>query len=146
MRSAPPVLVPVGRFVWGPRVALGLALLSALVFWLAWRASSASIVQGAIGMVTWGTVCLLSWRLSVQDMLPAGDLVWDGEAWCFAPQTGVTVPVNVHVLWDLGPAMLVGLDAVQGAGWGGRFTWLSARQMPGVWHGWRCAVYGRDIL
>jgi len=49
MRSAPPVLVPVGRFVWGRPQAVLLALvvaaLSALLAWVAGSLSLAGVLR-----------------------------------------------------------------------------------------------------
>lgn len=157
MHSAPPVLVPVGRFVWGHGVTAALAGLVALAMGWVWQASGASALQGVAG----GLLCLLaaalSWHWAKQEALPAGTLSWDGGDWTYAPHetqgTNDALAVTVRVLWDAGPAMLVAVrtqaagGAVQFSGWRGqRFAWMHATHMAGQWHAWRCAVYADDIL
>ena len=82
------------------------------------------------------------------DILPPGQLHWDGQEWRFESAHNEPEAVDVHVLLDLGSAMLVSvrLAPAQGTLKRPRHAWLSARQLPAQWNGWRCAVYGRDIL
>ncbi len=147
MRSAPPVLVPVGRFVWVGRLAVLLALFSGAWLGLAWLVSGATAVQGAWWLGIWLVAGLIAFKQAFRDALPSGVLDWDGETWAFAVADGMAVPARVHVLWDVGSAMLIGVMVSQGPWRGQRFAWLSAASFPQQWHGWRCAVHaGSDIL
>ena len=146
MRSAPPVQVPVGRFVWGP---LGMVLLASLAA-AAWghvahvslQDDGPKVLLALSGLV----LVLLSCWLLRHDALPQGHLCWDGEAWFYQAGQGVAVPAAVTVLCDLGTVMLVEVGVSQGPCRGRRFCGLRAADMPALWHGWRCAVFGRDIL
>ena len=157
MRSAPPVLVPVGRFVLGHGLTIALAGLVVLTMGWSWLASGASALPGVVYVLLLLPAAALSWHWAKQEALPAGTLSWDGEDWTYAPSealgTDDPVPVTVRVLWDAGSAMLVSVrtqaadGAVQLSGWRGqRFAWLHAAHMAGQWHAWRCAVYAHDIL
>lgn len=158
MHSAPPVLVPVGRFVWGHACAWGMAVLVALFLGATWFTSSASTGQGLVWLALWLLAGLLCWWLALRETLPAGSLAWDGEAWTYLAngesQSDPSEPVLVQVLWDAGSAMLVGVRTQAAAGStegkGQRFAWLRAAHMPAPapshWHAWRCAVYAHDIL
>ncbi len=158
MRNAPPVQVPVGRFVWGRRLPLVLALASAALLLGAWQASARDRDLLVGGMVLWLLCALGSWRLLAQDILPPGELAWDGQDWCFRWSEGgargvdpLEIQVQVHVIWDLGSAMLVRVRTCspgpQDLPWRGQgYTVLSAARMPALWHGCRCAVHGHDIL
>ena len=146
MRSAPPVLVPVGRFVWGHRIALVLCVCTALacsgVAWL----YNVTLVQQWTMAVVWLLAAALSWGLVRRESLDPGSLQWDGEAWWFQPQVGMQVPVRVTVGWDVGSAMLLGVRMPQPCGRIVRYTWLQATQVPAQWHALRCAVYACDTL
>lgn len=156
MRSAPPVLVSVGRFAWGHALTAVLAaVLAASLGWV-WLDSGASVAQGLAWGLLWGLAASIAGWVALREALPCGELAWDGESWQYSPDAsagaGVAVPVDVRVLWDAGPAMLVAVRS-QACGvlgpnhWRGqRFAWLRAAQMPGQWHAWRCAVYAEDIL
>ncbi len=158
MRSAPPVLVPVGRFVWGHALTLCMAALVALALALTCLASGVIPEQGLMWTALWVLAAFLSWRLAQHEALPAGALAWDGEGWTHHASLGVPAgpaePVHVRVLWDAGSAMLVAVRSREGAGstlgQRQRYAWLRAAQMPGPasshWHAWRCAVYAGDIL
>ena len=148
MHSAPPALVPVGRFVWGPRIHKVLALSSALVLGSVGLTSGIAAPQAAFALAIWCAAWLLSYRWMASDILPPGQLHWDGQEWRFESGHDEPVVVDVHVLLDLGSAMLVSvrLTPAQGILQRPQCAWLSARQLPAQWHGWRCAVYGRDIL
>lgn len=146
MRSAPPVQVPVGRFVWGKGVAAALAALSmGTVVW-AWTDSGVSLAQCLAALLVWVSVACLSWWQLGRQMLLPGDLAWDGGVWRHSPYAGVAVQVDLAVVWDVQVAMLVRVKAVHGEWQGSRYTWLHAVNAPALWHGWRCAVFGRDIL
>ncbi len=146
MRSAPPVLVPVGRFVWGHRIALVLCVCIALACsGVAWFYNVTRVQQWTMALV-WLLAAALSWGLARREFLASGSLQWDGEAWWFQPQVGVQVPVHVTVGWDAGSAMLLALRVQQPGGRSLRYAWLQASQMPAQWHGLRCAVYAGDTL
>jgi hypothetical protein len=159
MRSAPPVLVPVGRFVWGHALTLALAFIVALPLGYVWYSAGASLTQGSLWLLLWGLGGLVSWWLGLREVLPSGTLAWDGEGWHHASpalsgkvHAPLPIPVTVHVLWDAGALMLVGVH-VQGKScahdgrWNGqRFAFLRATDMPGQWHALRCAVYANDIF
>jgi hypothetical protein len=123
-----------------------------VVAWVfVWWARGADPWQGVAGLCLGLLVATLSWALGRHEALPPGTLAWDGEGWCYEPSQGKTLhgPVSVHVLWDTGAAMLVGIRAAgESAGLGcvQRFAWLRASQWPERWHAWRCAVYAKDIL
>ena len=146
MRSAPPVQVPVGRFVWGGYAAVALAALSMGTFVWAWIDSGVSLAKGLTGLLVWVCVAFLSWWQLGRQMLLPGDLAWDGGVWRHAPCEGTAVQVDLAVVWDVQVAMLVRVKAVHGEWHGPRYAWLRAVNAPALWHSWRCAVFGRDIL
>jgi hypothetical protein len=143
MHSAPPVLVPVGRFVWGWRLVILLAACSAIVLLGVWRTSPE---QGVVWLGLWAVSCLAAAVLVKRDSLPPGNLRWDGSDWFFAPNEGATIAVSVMALWDAGSGMLVAVHAPDGHWRGGRCTWVNERQLPAHWHAWRCAIHARKIL
>lgn len=146
MRHAPPVQVPVGRFVWGRSVGVALGLLSAGALALAWWLSPPSMVVALVGGLVWGLAVLLCGWLLGRERLPPGDLCWDGQTWTYQALHGQAQSVAVEVRLDLGTAMLLAVRLSQGPRPWCRYVWLRAAHMPGLWHRWRCAVYGRDIL
>lgn len=149
MRSAPPVLVPVGRFVWGFRLPWVLAVGSGLLLWLTGHASAPSPRHILIGGLAWLACLSAAWYSLPREMLPPGLLGWDGEGWQWQQPGAQAMAVDVQVVSDVGSAMLIRVSssAADSAPWTRhRFCWLSAAQMPALWHGWRCAVHGRDIL
>ena len=83
MHSAPPVLVPVGRFLWGARIHWALALSSALVLGTVGLTSAIAVAQAAFALSIWCAACLLSHRWMASDTLPPGQLQWDGQEWRF---------------------------------------------------------------
>ncbi len=145
MRSAPPVLVPVGRFVWNPRVAAGLALVSGLVCWLAgWWYGITTLRAAALGAV-WGMSVGVAWLVLRRETLPPGELAWDGQSWWYRENLGVATPVTLALQWDAGRAMLLQLNFCQTDRLA-RCAWLQASQMPAQWHGLRCAVHAGHSL
>ena len=67
MHSAPPVLVPVGRFVWGGRIALMLALLTALVWLVLARMQAMSAARMALlALATLALKTFVEWRASAE--------------------------------------------------------------------------------
>lgn len=141
MHSAPPVLVPVGRFVWGYRLAVLLAFLAISLFCLlAWCSGVA--LPGLLALIgTWFLVTVLVWRIAPLEVLPEGELGWDGEAWWFRGNGGTLEAVDVQVNWDAGRAMLLRVSAAQRRRPLDRYAWLQASDMPLQWHGLRCAVH-----
>lgn len=146
MHSAPPVLVPVGRFVWGhrwPVVWAGLGL-GVLGLW-----------AGQAGLDRFGLLLLLGTSVGVlllmgqiwpRELLPAGELAWDGEGWWFHPRSGAAQAVAVDVHWDAGRALLLRVSA-RSPGWAlDRYAWLRAGDMPLQWHGLRCAVHAQHTF
>ena len=143
MRSAPPVLVPVGRFVWGERSVWALALLS-LCLGLLW------LVQQGAGLGAWllalpvwlglAVASVWCWR---RELLPAGRLSWDGEAWWFEParEGAAAQAVALQLVWDGQSALGLHVQALSGRSALRGFAWLSATDLPGHWHGVRCAVH-----
>ena len=81
MRSAPPVLVPVGRFVWGHRTALVLAVGTALACGvLAWL-YKLTLVQQSTMAVVWLLAAALSWGLARREYLAPGScLLYTSDA------------------------------------------------------------------
>ncbi len=146
MHSAPPVLVPVGRFVWGRRAAVLAVWLAAAVSGLLawWSGLGASELLALLGV--WLLVLALAWWFAPLEALPAGELSWDGEAWWFSGSGAVPERVHLQVGWDAGRAMLLRLSARRDGWQLDRYTWLQASQLPLQWHGLRCALYARDIL
>ena len=146
MPSAPPVHVPVGRFAGGYRLLMLLALLAILLIgFLAWHSGLA--LQGLLALwLTWLLVVLLVWRVAPLEVLPEGELGWDGEAWWFRGNGGAPELVHVRLRWDAGRAMLLGVSAEQPKWPFERYTWLQASEMPLQWHGLRCAVHVGETI
>ena len=149
MHSAPPVLVPVGRFVWGTRIAAGLALITLLasLVWL-WQ-SQADANQVAAVLLGWLAMAALSAAVLRWQAGAPGQLRWDGEAWWFeaAETASAAQTVAVQPVWDLGSAMCLRLQA-QGVPWRARsaYVWLRAQDLPRAWHALRCAVHQDHTL
>lgn len=148
MHNAPPVAVPVGRFVWGHRIVLILALSSALVCGPAalrgWQ--SGSLVSCVLIGIAWLMAAGGSWWAFRREFLAPGELSWDGADWWYRVHGGSAQQVSVRLRWDAGKTMLLGLRATESAGHLDRYIWLQARQAPQQWHALRCAVHGRDTL
>ena len=145
MHNAPPVVFPVGRFVWGPRSAQALAatVSGALALWLAWTDASAYVLAWAV--CVWLVAVLATVWWLPREFLQEGELTWDGEAW-HAPSAAVgTDPVRLSLTLDGGHFMLVSLRSTgqSGSGAGVRHAWVRRADMPTRWHGFRCAVYSR---
>ena len=141
MHSAPPVLVPVGRSLWGGRLPLlASGLMAVSVCLLAWHAGLA--LSGLLVLMAVCTLCLwLVWQWAPRERLPEGELAWDGEAWWFCGHGGARQAVDVELQWDAGRAMLLRVSAIPRHGWLDRYTWLQASRLPLQWHGLRCAVH-----
>ena len=148
MHSAPPVLVPVGRFVWGERLAWLLALGSAVGAVLAVVAGWQSAHAGRMAWVVlaWSLAALAGGWASRCEFLPPGELSWDGEGWWYRVKGGRAQAVRLALRWDAGRAMFLGLRP-DGPGLHlERYLWVTARQQQRQWHALRCAVHVRDTL
>lgn len=148
MHNAPPVVAPVGRFVWGRLIfaALMLAAVLAGLHWLQAALPSADrvLISGVMTVLAW----LLAWRSWTQELLTCGQLVWSGEDWCWRSEAQDDTPVQVDCVLDWGGGMLLSLTRMEGPGsaWPrARFASLTRQQIPRVWHGFRCAVYSRPV-
>ena len=148
MHSAPPVLVPVGRFVWGVRLVWWLAVGSALggVLTVAEGWQSAHAGRTAWIGVAWCLVAMAGWWASRFEFLPPGELSWDGEAWWYRVNGGRAQAVRLALRWDAGRAMLLGLCPDAPGLRMERYIWVAASQQPRQWHALRCAVHARDTL
>jgi hypothetical protein len=146
MHNAPPVVYPVGRFVWGTWLIAGLAILgcAGLAFWQL-------MTDPSLWQTVWAWTLALASGLGAfaygpQEESPSGSLVWQGEGWLWRPQAGAEWPVRVQVLLDGG--RFIGLvyaphDASGVQPGPARFAVLHQATMPSFWHGFRCAVYSR---
>ena len=146
MHNAPPVVFPVGRFVWGPRLALLLAAVAAsvLAVWLVWAEVSAFRL-GWTACIWLAAAWCSAWWVR-HEFLQEGELAWDGEAWWFCGHGGARHAVNVQLQWDAGRAMLLRVSATPRHGWLDRYTWLQASRLPLQWHGLRCAVHATHTI
>ncbi|MFM7001534.1 MAG: hypothetical protein ACKOXU_10810 [Limnohabitans sp.] len=145
MHNAPPVVFPVGRFIWGPRLALAMAALvsCALLCWLVWTPSSASLCVWAV-CIWLVALSGTAWWLP-REFLQEGELAWDGEAWHGSSPVAAEDPVHLSLTLDGGHFMLVSLRSMAQPGPGAevRHAWVRRADMPSRWHGFRCAVYSR---
>lgn len=152
MHNAPPVAYPVGRFVWGQVLFVGVLLLSAagLSLWQLHSQVSNALVWGA--WVFWAACCAATAYAGPRQTLSDGHLLWSGEAWLWQSALGADElsqddqGLNLTVGMDFGTGMLVLLQAGHGPsqGHGPWFcAWVSEQAMPSKWHGFRCAVYSR---
>ena len=150
MHSAPPVLVSVGRFVWGARIAAALALitlLAALCWWVQVGAETQTLFGLLLAWLSMGVLSAWCWR---RQSWPPGRLQWDGQAWWFERAHAGSSPqaVAVQAVWDGGSAMCLRLQALEEGmprGPAG-YACLRARELPAAWHGLRCAVHQGDTL
>ena len=149
MHNAPPVVYPVGRFVWGCILFVAVGVLSAVGL-LSWQLQTL-----ATGPKLWAA--WLFWAICAgfaalwapRQTLRGGRLAWSGEAWFLhaddePAEQAQAVAVSVGV--DTGQGLLLWLQPLNGEGHAhGRLlcAWLQARAMPSKWHGFRCAVYSR---
>lgn len=145
MHNAPPVVFPVGRFVWGPRLSTALAVLvsGALASWLVWTDASASICAWALCAWLVALSGTAWWR--AREFLQQGELAWDGEVWYCDSPSHTDEPIHLSLTLDGGYFMLVSLRALGPVGRvaGVRYACLCRADMPSRWHGFRCAVYSR---
>jgi len=146
MHNAPPVVAPVGRFVWAvPIWASGVVAGGA--GWVIWLQSALPSVERALTVaVPMVLAWCFAWRCGMQEQLSCGQLVWSGEDWCWCNEAQDDMPVQLTRVVDWNSGMLVALKC-QGearAGWRHiHYAYLTRQQMPRQWHGFRCAVYSR---
>jgi hypothetical protein len=152
MDNAPPVDYPVGRFIWGSVLFVGVLLTSAagLATWQLQSQASSAMVWGAWGF--WLICALLTAYGGPKQVLSEGHLFWSGEAWLWraGPIAGVFKEedqrLNLTVALDFGAGMLILLQACHetSQGRGPLFcAWVNNQTIPSKWHGFRCAVYSR---
>ncbi len=151
MHNAPPVVYPVGRFVWGRWLFAAFCVLSAAGL-IAWH--KLSLATGpklwAAGFV-WA-VCVLSAALwAPRQTLTGGRLGWSGESWFWQANADAgdhVQSVSVSVGLDSEAGILLWVQPLDEQGQAqGRLlcAWLQAGAMPPKWHGFRCAVYSRPM-
>ena len=142
MHNAPPVVFPVGRFVWRHAVLWGLALSGAgnLVYWQ--TNANASTQAGAWAL--WVLCVFGAFFTNVADVVTQGYLVWTGEVWLWRDPKGQETKTELRVLLDVESALGLVLLADDGhRRWSSSWVWLDRRDLPQMWHGLRCAVYSR---
>jgi hypothetical protein len=149
MHNAPPVVYPVGRFVWGRVALLAVCGLSA-VGMLSWQSQTLAAGPTLWGAwCLWGVCALSAAHWAPRQALKGGRLGWSGEAWFWqvnADSAEQARPVAVSLGLDTGQGLLLWVRTVdeQGRAQGQlRSAWLDAGAMPSKWHGIRCAVYSR---
>lgn len=147
MHNAPPVVVPVGRFAWGVRMAVVCGVFTALACLLTACVYPLALDRLGALLGAFVLVAALAWVAWQFDAVPPGDLCWDGQSWFFhATGTAAPLSVTVQLDWDGGRVMLLRLCAHRADWPWGRYTWVQASTIPVHWHGLRCAVYGGDTL
>ena len=148
MHNAPPVVFPVGRFVWGHRIFWLLALAGGVGL-LIWQVGSqAATVQVMLAWCVWCLSLVVAWRCWVHECSDSGHLSWDGESWQWIDATGRAKTVAVQVLLDMGHAICLRYEVSTGLSQeASRPQWamLQEAAMPSSWHGFRCAVYSRPM-
>ena len=146
MHNAPPVVYPVGRFVWGIWILGGLALLGAAGL-LVWQiAALPDWPYMAAAWLLWGASLLGALVCWYQERSSCGQLVWSGEDWFWRDPLGADMPVRLHVLLDAGRFMIlayVGFEGHSLQNHRAQYAVLHHASMPSFWHGFRCAVYSR---
>jgi hypothetical protein len=149
MHNAPPVVFPVGRFVWGRLLFVAVGVLSVLGL-LSWQLQTlATGPKLWVAWMLWGVCIGFAALWAPRQTLTCGRLGWSGEAWYWQAETESAEQaqaVNVSVGVDTGQGLLLWLQPLNEEGHAqGRLlcAWLQARAMPSKWHGFRCAVYSR---
>lgn len=147
MQNAPPVVYPVGHFVWSWGLGLLWAFLGAwgLIQWQS--ASSASPAAVITAWLVWClclTLATVCWR---RELTSDDQLVWSGEQWLWRDSKGVETAQDLKPVWDVGDAMVLCMRP-SGASVGhlSHIVWMHRHSMPHDWHGFRCAVYSRPPL
>ena len=82
MHNAPPVVYPVGRFVWGRWFLVSLAGVGALGLHFVQSLRGAASLPWAWVWALWALLVMVSVFLCVKERLPDGFMAWSGEAWC----------------------------------------------------------------
>ena len=140
MHNAPPVVFPVGRFVWGRWVMLALALLGGIG--LMWHPHFPVFNLQPWALSGWGLLLLAAIWATRVDHWQTGTLVWTGEVWLWRDPQDHEWEVGLQVVWDTGSAMGLALSPQRTYRVPlKRFVWLSQDDLPVLWHGFRCAVY-----
>ena len=152
MHNAPPVAYPVGRFVWGMVLFIGVLLASAagLAIWQ-WQSQAPSHLVWA-AWVFWLICAALATYLGPRQVLSRGHLFWSGETWLWRGVHNAEVFIDeeqghhLTVACDFGSGMLLLLEscheATQDRG-PVLCAWVTEQSIPSKWHGFRCAVYSR---
>jgi hypothetical protein len=152
MHNAPPVAFPVGRFVWGRALMLGLAWLSALGL-IGWQVfGQASVGMKILAWIFWAMCVGTAAAWCPRQALTKGRVFWSGEAWLWQLEgnegrgQAEEQRIEVSVGLDMGFGLLLFVRMLDEQGQScGRLVsaWLQERTMPSKWHGFRCAVYSR---
>ena len=149
MHTAPPVVYPVGRFVWGRLLFVAVCVFSAVGLF-SWQLQTLATGTNLWAAWLFWVVCALSVALwAPRQTLTGGRLGWSGEAWFWqahADSAEQSQAVAVSVGLDTGQGLLLWLQPLNEEGGAhGRLlcAWLQASAMPSKWHGFRCAVYSR---
>lgn len=144
MNNAPPVVFPVGRFLWSPRILLVLSLASAtgVIFLQRQTDGGNNIWIWAV----WGGCVLSAVFAWSSERRTEGRLVWGGETWWWHDSSGRESEIQIQVLLDVGSALWVSFQTIPApSALKTRFVWMDSREMPASWHGFRCAVYSRTL-
>jgi hypothetical protein len=140
MHNAPPVVFPVGRFVWGRWVMLALAFLGGIG--LLWHPLFPVLNVHPWALSAWGLLLLAALWATRVDHWQNGTLVWTGELWLWRDPQEHEWEVSLQVVLDTGSSMGLALTPLRtGPISMKRFVWLSQGDLPVLWHGFRCAVY-----
>jgi hypothetical protein len=149
MHNAPPVVYPVGRFVFGRFLLAALCVLSAVGI-ISWQMQSLAMGPKLwAAWFFWSLCAVISGLWAPRQTLTGGHLGWSGESWFWQAEEnpdGHLLGVTVSVSLDTGQGLLLWVQALdeQGKARGRlKYAWLEAGAMPSKWHGFRCAVYSR---
>lgn len=149
MHNAPPVVYPVGRFVWGRLLFVAVGVLSAvgLLSWQVQTQATGPMLWAA--WMLWGVCAGFAALWAPRQALMGGRLGWNGEAWFWqtdADSADQAQAVAVAVGVDIGQGLLLWVNPLDEQGHAQArllCAWLQAGAMPSKWHGFRCAVYSR---
>lgn len=148
MRSAPPVVYPVGRFLWRRPAAFGFLVLLSAWIWQPWLPN-----RTLDGLMLWGSLalqCLLVGRLGWWIRSPAREirqLRWDGSQWFCETTANDELPVVLEVHADFQRCVWLSVKRGVASTAEGAQRWsvcVRASDKPAVWHGFRCALYCRQ--
>jgi hypothetical protein len=147
--NAPPVVYPVGRFVWG-RVAFVFVTVCSALGLVVWQTESEASRVWFVAWILWVACSLGTAVLGPRQTLTHGELVWTGEAWFWLcrgeDQRFQEQKVLLEKGFDTGSGLLLWVKLVDAQGVGQsclRGAWFCEAQLPSKWHGFRCAVYSR---